>query len=218
MKRLLYLATAALVASLLLAPAAMAQDDMMMDQNMMMGQGSGSQTLQLTPSRNSGVSGTAVLTETAGGVQVQLNMQGLPQDGVSHLAHIHSGATCADDRAGQGGPVEFPLESVTAMGGMGSSTTLIPNVTLGQLFDGTQRYVNVHAEQMGAGTPPGVACADLTTSMSGGQGQVMDQGQMQPLAGTGGPSLIGLSAIAIALLVSSGLVGAYAIRRRRNIA
>ena len=84
MKRLLYLATAALVASLLLAPAAMAQDDMMM------GQGSGSQTLQLTPSRNSGVSGTAVLTETAGGVQVQLNMQGLPQDGVSHLAHIHS--------------------------------------------------------------------------------------------------------------------------------
>ncbi len=144
-------------------------------------------------------------------------MQGLPQDGVSHLAHIHSGATCADDRADQGGPVEFPLESVTAMGGMGSSTTMIPNVTLSQLFDGTQRYVNVHAEKMGEGIPPGVACADLTTSMSGGQGQMMGQGQaQQPLPGTGGPSLVGLSAIA--LLVSSGLVGAYAIRRHRNIA
>ena len=189
----------------------------MMDQNMMMGQGQMmgqsqmmGQTLQLTPSRGSGVSGTATLTDTAGGVQVQLNVQGLPQDGVSHLAHIHSGATCADDRAGQGGPVEFPLESVMAMGGMGSSTTVIPNVTLSQLFSGsTPRYINVHAAPTGEGVPPGVACADLTTSMMG-------QGQMQPLPGTGGPSLVGLSAIA--LLVSSGLVGGYAIRRHRKIA
>ena len=105
MKRFLYLATAALVALLLLAPAAVADQHQMMDQGQMMnqgqmmGQGSGSQTLQLTQSRGSEVSGTATLTDIAGGVQVQPNMQGLPQDGVSHLAHIHSVATCADDRA-----------------------------------------------------------------------------------------------------------------------
>ena len=50
----------------------------------------------------------------------------------------------------------------------------------------------------------------------GGQGQMMSgggQGQMQQsLPRSGGPSLVGLSAIA--LLVGSGLVGAYAIRRR----
>ena len=59
-------------------------------------------------------------------------------------------------------------------------------------------------------------------AMAQGQGQMMDQnmmmgqGQMQPLPGTGGLSVVGLSTLA--LLVSSGLVGAYAIRRRRNIA
>ncbi len=41
-------------------------------------QGSGSQTLQLTPSRDSGVSGTATLTDVGGQLQVQLNAQGLP--------------------------------------------------------------------------------------------------------------------------------------------
>ncbi len=51
MKRFLYLATAALVASLLLAPAAAAQGQgQMMDQNMIMDQGSESRTLQLTSS------------------------------------------------------------------------------------------------------------------------------------------------------------------------
>ena len=62
-------------------------------------QGSNSQTLELTPSRDSGVSGTATLTEVGGQLQVQLNVQGLPEDGVEHIAHIHTDATCADDRA-----------------------------------------------------------------------------------------------------------------------
>ena len=127
----------------------------------------GTQTLQLAPSRDFGVSGTATLTDTGNGVQVQLNVQGLPTaDGTEHLAHIHSGATCADDRAGMGGPVEFPLQSVIAQGGAGSSMTVIPNVTLATLFDGTARYVNVHAQMTGSGVPPGVSCADLVSTAS----------------------------------------------------
>ena len=103
LKRFLYLATAALVASMLLAPAAMAQDDMMMDESQMMGQ-------------------------------------------------------------------EMMMDQ-------------------GQMMD---------------------------QNMMMGQGQMTGQGQMQPLPGTGGLSLVGLSAIA--LLVSSGLVGTYAIRRHRRTA
>jgi len=101
--------------------------------------------LELTSSRDSGVSGTATLTEVGGQLQVQLNVQGLPEDGVEHIAHIHTDATCADDRADQGGPVEFPLEDVVAQGNAGSSTTTL-DTTLSDLSDGTERYVNVHAE------------------------------------------------------------------------
>ena len=125
------------------------------------------QTLQLTPSRDSGVSGTATLTDTAEGVEATLELQGLPTaDGTEHLAHIHSGATCADDRAGAGGPVEFPFESVMSEGGAGTSTTVIPDVTVAGLFDGTPRYVNVHAEKTGDAVPPGISCADLVMTSS----------------------------------------------------
>jgi Cu/Zn superoxide dismutase len=56
--------------------------------------------LQLTPSRDSGVSGTATLTDVEGGVKVELNMQDLPEEGVEHINHIHGGGTCAEDRKG----------------------------------------------------------------------------------------------------------------------
>ncbi|MDP9425887.1 MAG: CHRD domain-containing protein [Actinomycetota bacterium] len=125
----------------------------------------GSQTLQLTPSRDSGVSGTATLTDTAEGVEATLDMQGLPTaDGTEHLAHIHAGATCVDDRAGNGAPVEIPFESVMAQGGAGTSTTVIPDVTVADLLDGTSRYVNVHAEKTGDAVPPGISCADVVSS------------------------------------------------------
>ena len=176
-----------------------------------------SQTLQLTPSRDSGVSGTATLTDTNGGVQVQLTLQGLPPDGAEHLAHIHSDATCADDRADKGGPVEYPLESVTAQpDGTGSSTTLIPDVTLAQLFDGTKRYINVHAEQSGSGTPPGIACADFPSS--GAQGQIKEtikSEKTQPLPSSGGPAVGSLLLPGAALLLGLSVM-AYAIFLRRR--
>jgi len=49
--------------------------------------------LQLTQSCGSGVSGTATLKDVDGGVEVALNMQGLPEPGIKHINHIHAGGT-----------------------------------------------------------------------------------------------------------------------------
>lgn len=173
----------------------------------------GSQTLQLTPSQDSGVSGTATFTDTGDGVQVDLEVQGLPEDGVEHLAHIHEGATCADDRAGQGGPVEFPLESVVAEGDTGASTTVIPDVTVSELFSGEkERYVNVHAEQTGDDVPPGVACADVASAPdddTAAGDQYADDDDVAVLPDTGGAPLAALAAGLLAL----GLGGLLLKRR-----
>jgi len=45
----------------------------------------GSMEVQLTQSRDSGVSGTAVMEDVEGGTQVALDMQGLPESGVELL-------------------------------------------------------------------------------------------------------------------------------------
>jgi hypothetical protein len=76
--------------------------------------GGGTRTLALTASRNSGISGTATFEDTKGGVKVTLYVRGLPQVGVEHLAHIHEDATCQDERNDNGGPIEYPLESIKA--------------------------------------------------------------------------------------------------------
>lgn len=121
-------------------------------------------TLDLTPSRDSGVSGTAVLTENPGALVVTLNLQHLgTAPGTEHLAHIHEGGTCEDDRAGNGAPAEYLLNPVvTQPDGGGSSTTMLEGVTLEQLETGTEKYVNVDAERTrGDVVPPGIACADI---------------------------------------------------------
>src|ERR687886_693231 len=126
-----------------------------------------STTVDLTPSGDSGVSGYARLTNRSdGGGQVELYAQNLQdQPGTEHLAHIHQGGTCADDRAGNGAPVQYPLNSIiTLQDGTGSSTTTIPNVTVAELFSGAPKYINVHAEQTGNETPPGISCADLSSA------------------------------------------------------
>jgi Cu/Zn superoxide dismutase len=127
-----------------------------------------STTISLTPSRDSGVSGTATLTETPGGLEVKLDIQNLigEEVGTEHIAHIHEGGTCADDRAGNGAPVRYPLSSVvTAQDGTGTSTTVLQGgLTLNQLSSGDPKYINVHAAQTGSETPPGIACGDLSPS------------------------------------------------------
>jgi hypothetical protein len=133
-------------------------------------------TVELTPSQDSGVTGTATLTNSSGGVEVVLNVQNLPdRPDTAHLAHIHQGGTCADDRAGNGAPVEYPLNTVmTEQGGTGTSMTEIPRVTVAQLFSGPAKYINVHAEQSGTETPPGISCADLSSTSGTTEGTRQD--------------------------------------------
>ena len=171
-----------------------------------------SKEVDLTPSRNSGVSGTATFQDTDGGVEVRLNIQGAPEGGVEHLAHIHEGATCQDDRNDQGGPIEFPLESIiTENDGTGSSTTTIEDTTVAHLFDSSEKhYVNVHAKAGGGGVPPGIACADLT-STAGGR-TTGSRESTSPLPSSGGISpIVGLTAGAA--LVLGAIVGFLALRR-----
>jgi hypothetical protein len=124
-----------------------------------------SANLTLTPSGDSGVSGNANITDTPGGVEVALDVQGLlTQPGTEHVAHIHEGGTCADERAGNGAPVLYPLDPLVAKeDGTASSATSLDGVAIRQLTSGAPKYVNVHAEPTGeAGVvPPGIACADI---------------------------------------------------------
>jgi Cu/Zn superoxide dismutase len=162
------------------------------------------QTVQvdLTQSRDSGVSGTATLEDVKGGVEVTLEMRNLSQPGVKHINHIHAGGTCADDRAGRTAPVTIPLKTVTAQDdGTGSATTTIEDVSVADLFgEDKERFILLHAKtEKGEGVPPGIACADL-----------------KPLAETGGmrlPTLLlagALSALGIAtgLLILQRRIGA----------
>jgi len=148
---------AALLASLVIGGSALAEETK-------------SVKLHLTPSRDSGVSGKATLTEVGDGVKVQLHMQGLPEAGVEHINHIHGGGTCADDRAGRTAPVTIPLNTVVANAdGTGSATTTIKDVTLEELLGEDQhRFIPLHAKvEEGQGVPPGISCADLPQRSTG---------------------------------------------------
>src|SRR5829696_2133993 len=120
--------------------------------------------LELTPSRDSGVSGTATLTDVEDGVRVELNMQGLPKEGVEHINHIHGGGTCAEDRKGRTAPVTIPLNTVVASAdGSGSATTTVEDLSLMKLLgDDQHRFILLHAKvEEGQGVPPGISCADI---------------------------------------------------------
>ncbi len=154
--------------------------------------------LQLTQSRNSGVSGTATLEAVQGGVEVTLEMRNLPEAGIKHINHIHAGGTCADDRAGRTAPVTIPLKTITARAdGTGSATTTIEDVTLGQLFgEDKERFILFHARtEEGEGVPPGIACADL-----------------KPLPETGG-TLPAAMLLVGAILASAAAAGLLTLRR-----
>ena len=170
----------ALALSLALSASAGAKEDQIVEVN-------------LTESRDSGVSGSATLEDVKGGVEVTLQMQNLPQAGIKHINHIHAGGTCADDRAGRTAPVTIPLKTITAQSdGTGSATTTIEDVSVAQLFgEDKERFILLHAEaKKGEGVPPGIACADLA-----------------PLAETGGirPATLLLAGAISVLGVAAGL-------------
>ncbi len=162
-------------------------------------QGAQGMSVQLTPSRASGVSGTATLEDVKGGVEVTLQMRDLPEAGIKHINHIHAGGTCADDRAGRTAPVTIPLKTITAQkDGTGSATTTLEDVSVAELFgEDKERFVLFHAETIeGEGVPPGIACADLA-----------------PLAETGGirPATLLLAGALSGLGVAAGL---FILQRR----
>ena len=179
-----------LLASLLLGGSALAQ-------------GTKSVELQLKPIRDSGVSGTATLTNVEGGVQVKLNMRGLPEAGVEHINHFHGGGTCADVQAGRVAPVTIPLNSIVAQeDGTGSATTTIKDVTLDELLGGDQkRFILLHAKtKEGQGVPPGISCTDLP--------QRSANNGFEPLPASGGfpPAVLLAIGGALALGAGSGMV------------
>jgi hypothetical protein len=177
-------------------------------------------SVQLTPSRGSGVSGTATLKDVKGGVEVTLKMQNLPEAGIKHINHIHAGGTCADDRAGRTAPVTIPLKTITAQkDGTGSATTTIKDVSVAQLFgEEKERFVLLHAEtKAGEGVPPGIACGDLVPTAAKGaslndESTMMGESTMMvsDIPSSGGPTIFLPTA---ALLAVAGIVG-YAVLRR----
>jgi len=142
------------------------------------------------------VSGTATLTDIEEGVKVKLNMRGLPEAGVKHINHIHSGRTCADDRAGRTAPVTIPLSTVVAdADGTGAATTIVKDVTLDKLFGGDQeRYILLHAKaKKGEGIPPGITCADLVRTT----GSVIKDPDLPGSGGIRPDILLGIAAIVV---------------------
>ena len=182
---------ATLVAALLLSTSASAQEEK-------------SVQLDLTPSRDSGVSGKATLTDVEDGVEVELHMEGLSKADVKHINHIHGGGTCADDRAGRTAPVTIPLNTVVANAdGTGSATTTIEDVTLDQLLgDDQHRFILLHAEaEKGKGVPPGVSCADLPQESANTTLE-----NLPPSGGMPPTALLGISLVLLAATTSATLM------------
>jgi hypothetical protein len=146
-------------------------------------------TVQLTPMNDSGATGTATFTDVAQGVRVDLGVQDLPDPNASYLTHVHPG-TCPDEQGGEEeheanregehadheegaaehhdeegtmAEIEYPLPPITPdPEGRGITTTVLEGVTVEQLFSGSPKYINVHAQ--GTGNPPAIACGPLTRS------------------------------------------------------
>jgi Cu/Zn superoxide dismutase len=168
-----------------------------------------SMSLQLTPSRDSGVSGTATLTGVEGGVRVELDMRGLPEAGIEHINHFHAGGTCTADRAGNVAPATIPLKNIVAKeDGTGSGTTTLKDVTLDQLFDpAKERYIALHSEvEKDQGVPPVISCADVVEAA--GSGAVSTN-----LPESGGPRPA-ILLVATALLSLSAAAGVVRLVRR----
>ena len=185
----------ALLASLMLGGSVLAQ-------------GGESVELQLTPSRDSGVTGSASITEVGNGLEVQLNMEGLAEPGIKHINHFHQGGTCSDDRAGNPAPATIPLKTIVAQDdGTGSATTTLDDVTLDELFDpNKERYLAFHSEVKGDAVPPVISCSNVVRTAGG----AADIGKLPESGGTHPLVLVSTGAA----LVLGAVAGLVALRRR----
>ena len=107
-------------------------------------------TVQMTAQNGSGQDGTAVLTQTPGGLQVVVSVKN--GTAAAQPAHIHPG-TCATLNPAP----QYPLNSLTN----GTSTTVLTGVTLAQLTAGTFA-INVHKSTSDLGTY--VSCGNIKAS------------------------------------------------------
>ena len=160
---------------------------------------------ELTPSRGSGVSGTASLKDVEGGVEVTVNVVGL-EGGAEYVHHIHEGATCEEDKVDEGGPVEFPLNEVGANPeGTATATTVVKDITMDELLSGGKdRYINFHPAppQEGQPVPPGITCTTLDLDLTAAPPETLPE--------SGGPALL---LPAAGLLLVTGLIGMRLVRR-----
>lgn len=174
---------------------------------------SGNRTIEITESRESGVSGTADFVDTADGVEVTLGLEGLSADD-QFISHIHQGSNCLGDRAGNTSEPRYNLEPITAAeDGTGSVTSLIEGVTVAELSDDSVGlYVNVHdqVEAEGDSLPPGIACGDLGGTSSA-VSSTSPGGGYSGLPDTGGLPVVSLSTLIVLLAIGSGLL---VLRRR----
>lgn len=169
-------------------------------------------TLQLTPSRDSGVSGTATFADVEGGVRVGLNMRGLPEAGIEHINHLHEPGTCADDRAGNPAPATIPLKTIVANDdGTGSAVTTLKDVTVDEIFDPNKdRYLAFHSEVKEEPVPPVISCANVVRPANDGVAmtELPESGGMHPAVLV---SAVPVSVGAALILATAGLL---ALRRR----
>ncbi len=122
--------------------------------------------VQLRAQNNSGVTGTATLSNVKGGVQVVISTMGQPAD--AEPAHIHTGTCAKLDPA-----PKYALKSVTkgVDGGgqpVGTSTTVVKGVTLAELTS-SPYAINLH--KSANDLKDYVACGDLNGANPTGTSQ-----------------------------------------------
>lgn len=131
------------------------------------------ESLQMEPKNDSGITGSATLTRDGDEITVSVSMPGLTS-GKTYPLHIHSG-TCAAE-----GPVVEPLEDITVTAeGTGLSTTTFPVEKLQGAAAGTAQQGGM--AQADANASPGpqffvqahspdgkpISCANLDVSKLG---------------------------------------------------
>ena len=133
------------------APAPMDTGGMAAGMDTGMAAAGGMNSVTLSPVGNSGVSGTATVTEQGAQTVVALNLMGAPGAG-THAAHIHTG-TCDSP-----GAVVAPLQSVSVdASGTGTSTTTL-DIPMATVMNG-QHIVAAHEAGGSPGSP--VVCGAI---------------------------------------------------------
>ena len=150
-------------------------------------QGARTATVTLSPENNSGITGTATLTDMGNG-ETQVAVRITPGAG-NHPAHIHSG-NCGPTL----GAVVYPLTNVQN----GTSTTVVAT----SLADVQTGGFAINLHESPENIPTYVACGNILAAAQargGGAAQVPrglprtgDLGSMAPLAAAAGAGLLGL--------------------------